>query len=126
MMKKPEIQEPTKTMKAAPKWAQLGEALLAEEEEAEESRLEEEGEDAFHGQRLADDAAGAARELRPVGAELEFHGNAGDDAEEEVDGEDFRPEARGLVVAVVCRCAGRSSFITTISSARPMVSCGKR
>ena len=107
MMKKPEIQEPTKTIKAAPKCCQLRQALFAEEEEAEESRLQEEGEDAFHSQRLADDAAGAARELRPVGAELKFHGNAGDDAEQEVDGEDLRPEARGLVLALVRRSAGR-------------------
>jgi hypothetical protein len=83
-------------MKAAPQCIQLGEALFAEEEEAEEGRFEEEGEDAFHGEGLADDAAGAARELRPVGAELELHGNAGDDAEQEVDGEDLGPEARGL------------------------------
>ena len=85
---------------------ELRQALFAEEEQAEESRFEEEGKDAFHSQRLADDAAGSPRELRPVGAELEFHGDAGDDAEQEVDGEDFRPEARGLVPAVVAGAQG--------------------
>ncbi len=77
------------------------EAFLAEEEEAEEGGFEEEGEDAFHGEGLADDSAGAAGELGPVGAELKLHGDAGDDAEDEVDGEDAGPEARGLVVAGV-------------------------
>ncbi len=75
----------------------LGEALSAIEEQAEKRGLEEEGEDAFHGERLADDAAGDAGELRPVGAELELHGDAGDDAEDEVDAEDASPEAGGLI-----------------------------
>ena len=74
------------------------ESLFAEEKEAEEGGLEEEGEDAFHGERHANDAAGAARELAPVGAELKLHGDAGNDAEEEVDGEDPCPEACGCVV----------------------------
>ena len=75
-----------------------GETLFTEEEETEEGGLEEEGEDAFHGEGHADDAAGAAGELAPVGAELELHGDAGDDAEEEVDCEDPGPEAGGGVV----------------------------
>ncbi len=81
-------------------------ALLAEEEEAEEGRFEEEGKDALHGEGLADDAAGAPRELRPVGAELEFHGDTGDDAEEEVNRENLRPEARGLIPAVIVGTQG--------------------
>lgn len=81
--------------------SEFREALLAEEEEAEEGRFEEESEDAFHSKRLADDPARASRELRPVGAELEFHRNAGHHAEQEVDGEDFRPEARGLIPALL-------------------------
>jgi hypothetical protein len=35
---------------------------------------------------------------RPVGAELKLHGNAGDHADDEIDAEDARPEASGLVV----------------------------
>ena len=77
------------------------EALLAEEKQAEEGGFEEEGEDPFHRQRLADDAAGIARELRPVGAELKLHRDAGDDAEQKVDGEDLRPETRRRVVTLV-------------------------
>src|SRR6267154_165704 len=42
-----------------------------------------------------------ARELRPIGAELKFHGDAGDYAQREVDAEDLRPEARRFVVGFV-------------------------
>jgi hypothetical protein len=38
---------------------------------------------------------------RPVRAELEFHGDAGDDARQEVDAEDAGPEAGGIVVGGV-------------------------
>src|SRR5437870_9334866 len=76
---------------------------LAEEEEGQEGRLEEEGEDAFHGERLADDATGRAREARPIGPELELERDARHDAHGEVDRDAAPPEARG---AVVVRLAG--------------------
>src|SRR5581483_203011 len=60
-------------------------ALFAVQEQAQECRLQEEGEHAFHGQGLADHAPGKTREMRPVGAKLEFHGNAGDHTQHEVD-----------------------------------------
>ena len=63
MMKKPEIQEPSEDQEGGAPVRPAREALLAEEEEAEEGGLEEEGEDAFHGEGHADDAAGAAGEL---------------------------------------------------------------
>src|SRR5207302_9261564 len=43
-------------------------------------------------QRLADNASGKARELRPIGAELKFHGDAGDYTQREVDTEDRSEE----------------------------------
>jgi hypothetical protein len=70
---------------------------LAEHEQAEERRFEEEGEHAFHRQRLPDDAAGDLREARPVRAELKLHRQAGDDADGEVDAEDPNPEPRRVV-----------------------------
>ena len=82
---------------------QLRDSFFAVEKEAEKGRLEKEAEDAFHGERLADDAARNPREARPVGAEFELHGNAGDHAEDEVDGEDASPEARR---AIPCFAAG--------------------
>ena len=75
-----------------------GETLFGEEEEAKEAGLEEEGEDAFHGERLADDSAGDAGEGGPVGAELKLHGDAGDDADDEVDGEDLSPKAGCVLI----------------------------
>src|SRR5881409_2970451 len=67
-------------------------------EEAQEGRLEEEGEDAFHGERLPDDATGRAREARPISPELELEWDARHDAHGEVGREDAPPEARGAVV----------------------------
>ena len=78
-----------------------GEALLAEQEKTEEGRFQKEGEDAFHGEGLSDHAAGGAGKLCPVGAELEFHGNAGNDANQKIDGKYFCPKASGFVVALV-------------------------
>ena len=87
-----------------------GEALFAEEKKAEEGGLEEEREDAFHGERHADDAAGASGELTPVGAELELHGDAGNHAKEEIDGEDFAPEASSdIVLCLLVRIIGAES-----------------
>ena len=80
--------------------------LFAEEEQAEECRFQKEGEDAFHGEGLSDHAAGGARKLRPVGAELEFHGNTGDHTESKVDAEDFCPEARGAIVVLITGAQG--------------------
>jgi len=70
-------------------------------ETSQECRLQEERKSAFHGQRLADDASGKARELRPIGAELKFHGDAGDDTQRKVDAENPRPEARRFIVGFV-------------------------
>ena len=77
------------------------EALLSEQKQAEETGFQEERKHAFHGEGLADDAAGGFGEARPVGAELEFHGDAGDHAHGEIDGEDSGPEARGLMIMFV-------------------------
>ncbi len=67
--------------------------LLAVEKQPEEGRFQEEGETAFHGQRLSDDAAGEAREVRPVGAELKFHRNSGHHADDKVDAERSSPRS---------------------------------
>ena len=81
-------------------------ALFTEQEQAQETGLEEEGEYAFHGERLADYAAGHFREFRPVGAELKFHGNAGNYAHGEADAEDFRPETRSAIPLFVAAPEG--------------------
>jgi hypothetical protein len=81
--------------------ADAAEDFFAEEEEAEEGAFEEEAVEALHAEGVADDAAGGFGEAAPVGAEHKFHGDAGDDAESEIDGEDLGPEASGGVVALV-------------------------
>src|SRR5207248_10694239 len=70
------------------------ELLLAVDDEAKEGRPENEGKDAFHRERLPDDAARESGEARPVGAELEFERDAGRYADGEVDAEHAQPEAR--------------------------------
>src|SRR4030095_5371565 len=80
--------------------ADLREAPLAPDKQEEEARLEKEGEEPLHRQGLTDHAARVAAELGPVRAELELHGDAGDDADREVDAEDADPEARRVVPAL--------------------------
>jgi hypothetical protein len=80
---------------SGPPVSDAAELFFAVKEEAEEGGLEEEREKAFHGESLSDEAAGGFGEIGPVGAELKFHGDAGDDAEGEVDAEDFGPETCG-------------------------------
>src|SRR6476646_4026124 len=84
------------------------EAFFAIQEQSQERGFKKEREHALHHQRLADHAAGDAREMRPVGAELEFHGNPGDHAENEVDPKYFCPETGGLIVSFLVRaqCQG--------------------
>src|SRR5271157_3482682 len=87
----------------------FAEPLLAVEEQPQERRLQEEGETAFHGQGLSDDAASKAGEMRPVGAELEFHRDSGYYANDKVDTENLRPEAGSPVITLVV-CLERQSL----------------
>src|SRR5450759_2584272 len=66
----------------------------AVEENAEEYRFEEERQDAFHREGLADDGPGEPRERRPARPELEFERDARDDAHHEVEPENPCPEPR--------------------------------
>ena len=80
----------------------------------------------FHRQGLADHAAREAREVRPVRAELKFHGDAGDHAQHEIDAEDLGPETRRLVVDLDRSVRSARVFSTRSAGARPIVSCGNR
>src|SRR5579863_5538073 len=88
-----------KNSQGRPPMPARAEAFLAVEEESQECRLEKESEHAFHGQSLPDHPSGKTREVRPVRAELEFHGDAGDDAKKEVDAEDPRPETSRAAIS---------------------------
>lgn len=77
------------------------EPLLAEQQNSEERGFEDEGKQAFHRQRLADHSAGEVRESGPVGAELKFQWNAGDDAEGKAHRKDLRPESGDLQILLI-------------------------
>ena len=77
--------------------------LPAEEQQREEARLEEEREDAFGGQRAAEDVADEARVGGPVRPELELHHQARGDADRERQREHARPEPRHLAPERVAR-----------------------
>ncbi len=64
----------------------------AEQHDAEEAGLEEEGHHHLVAQQRPEDAAADPRQLAPVGAELVGHDDAGDHADAEGDGEDLDPE----------------------------------
>ena len=72
----------------------------AEQQHAEEGRLEEERGQHLVADRRADDVAGDDREAAPVGAELVGQHDARHDAHAERHREDLGPEARELLVAV--------------------------
>jgi len=72
--------------------APLRQLVPAEEEQADEGRLQEEGHQAFDGQRRAEDVAHIMAVVAPVHAELEFHDDARRHAHGEVDAEQDTPE----------------------------------
>ncbi|EGE55402.1 hypothetical protein RHECNPAF_930048 [Rhizobium etli CNPAF512] len=67
--------------------ADLRQLVPAEEEQTDEGRLQEEGHQAFDRQRRAEDVADIIAVIAPVHAELEFHDDAGGDADHEIDAE---------------------------------------
>ena len=66
-------------------------ALEAEQHDAEEARLEEEGGQHLVAHQRPEHRPGLVGEHAPVGAELVAHDDAGDDAHAEGDGEDLLP-----------------------------------
>ena len=82
-------------------------SFLAPDQRADERALQEEGEHAFHRQRLSDHTAGVFGKVRPIRSELEFHRNAGDDADGKIKSENLGPKSDGLVVFIIAgaQCA---------------------
>ena len=74
----------------------LGEAAPAEDPQAQEGGLEEEGEEGLNGQGSAEDVADEAGVFGPVHAELELLHDTGGDTEREVDEEELAKEASCL------------------------------
>jgi hypothetical protein len=82
------------------------EALLSEQERAEEAGFQEKRKHAFHGQSLSDHPSGRFGEAGPVGPELKLHGDAGDHAHGEIDRKYFCPEPGRAVVMLVSSAHG--------------------
>ena len=64
--------------------------LPSEEHHGKESSFHEESEDAFNGERRAENVANKPRVVTPVGAEFKFKDDSCGDADSKVDGEDLR------------------------------------
>src|SRR5271167_1681858 len=77
------------------RWAK---ALLAPDKGANKRALQKEGEHPFHRERLPNHAARVAREVCPVGPELESHRNARNYSHGKIESEYLRPKPSGLVV----------------------------
>ena len=76
----------------------LRHAFPTEEEQANEGGFQEERHQPFDRQRRTKHIADVLRVVRPVGAELELHGDARRDTECEVDAEQLAPELHHLFV----------------------------
>ena len=76
----------------------FGQAIPAKKEQTDEGRFEEECHQAFNRQRSAENVTDVMAVVRPVGAELELHGQASGDAQREVDAEQLAPEAGHVLV----------------------------
>ena len=79
----------------------------AEDPQPEEGRLQEEREQALHGERRPEDVADVARVDRPVHAELELLDDARDDADREVDQEELPEEPGGTLPGGITGAVGR-------------------
>src|SRR6267154_2633014 len=74
------------------------EPFLTPDQRPNERALEKEREHPFHRQRLSNYSAGIFGKVRPSRSELEFHRNPGDDSDREIESENLRPKAYGLLV----------------------------
>jgi len=75
--------------------------FLAPDHCPDQGTFQEEGEHAFHGQRLPDEITGEFGETRPVCAELKFHRYTGNDTDRKVDAKNARPKARCIAKSFV-------------------------
>ena len=72
-----------------------GNPVPGKDQYGQESRFQEKGENAFRGQRGAENISYIPGVCRPVCSELEFHDDSGSDSQRKIEREDFRPELSG-------------------------------
>ena len=83
------------------RWAFLRDSVPAEDPDPEEGRLQEEGGQALHGQRSAEDVAHQPRVGGPVHAELELLNESRDHPDRHIDQEQRTEEASKSAISVV-------------------------
>ena len=105
----------------------------AEEHEGDESRFHEEGQDAFDGQRGAENVAHKPGIVAPVGAEFKFENDTRCHSDGEIDAKEFLPELGGFLPEFVA-----GAIVTSFHNGHherqsesegdeePMIACGKR
>ncbi len=76
----------------------FSQAVPAEEEQADEGRLQEERHPSFAGEDRTEHITDVVRVIGPVGTELELEGEAGGNTHREVDAEQLAPELRHVLV----------------------------
>ena len=76
----------------------LAQTVPAEEKEPDHGGFQEEGHQTFNRKRGAEDVAHVVRVVGPVRAELEFHGDAGGNAQGKVNAEKLAPETGHVFV----------------------------
>ena len=105
----------------------------AEEHEGDEGRFHEEGQDAFDGQRGAENVADKPGIVAPVGAEFKFENDTRCHSDGEIDAKEFLPELGGFLPEFVA-----GAIVTSFHNGHherqsegegdeePMIACGKR
>src|SRR5258708_15302427 len=87
--------------KAGPPVSDRPEFLFTKQEQTKKTRFQKKRKYPFHRERLSDHSSRGPRKLRPVGAELKFHGDSSHHAHGEIDRENFAPKARRAIVVLV-------------------------
>src|SRR5271156_2833366 len=77
------------------------ELLFAPNERADKRAFQKERENTFHAQCLSYHAPGVLGKTRPVGSELKFHRNAGDDTHSKIEPENLGPKSGSVVVIFI-------------------------
>src|ERR1041384_5792298 len=101
IMKKPDIHEPRKTMKAASQWTRWPKRFSPKRKSPRNDDSRKNAKTPSIPGAPPRAPARVVRKPRQIGAKLKLHRDSSDDAKEEIDGEYFGPEARRAVVALV-------------------------
>ncbi len=88
--------EPIATSQVTVRWPSFGRRSQPKKKMPTKVEFQKERHQAFDRQRRAENIADIMRVIGPVGAELEFHGDAGGNPHGEIDAEQLAPEPGGV------------------------------